>query len=116
MMRATSGWRTTSCAPNCVNAMPRTPARMRRASMRPLFCPRCRHVLARTIDRVKTGTFNYFRCAGGHGRFITFGQFMTEKGFVRMLTPVEINKISESVKTVRCTGCGARTSRRCSVP
>src|SRR3989442_810768 len=37
MMRATSGWRTTSCAPNCVKAMPRTPARVPRAPVSPPF-------------------------------------------------------------------------------
>jgi Zn-finger nucleic acid-binding protein len=72
-----------------------------------LFCPRCGGVLARTIDRVRTSTFNYYRCHSGHGHFITFAQFMTEKGFVRMLAPAEISKISEYVRTVRCTGCGA---------
>ena len=72
-----------------------------------LSCPRCSAALVRTIDRVKTGVFNYYRCVNEHGRFITFGQFMTEKGFVRMLTPAEINKISEYVGIVRCTGCGA---------
>ena len=44
MIRATSGWRTTSAAVKSVKAMPRTPARIRRASIRPLFRPRPRSI------------------------------------------------------------------------
>jgi hypothetical protein len=57
-------------------------------------------------DRVKSGLFNYQRC-GQHGRFITFAQFMIEKGFVRQLTGAEIDEIKVRIGTVRCTGCGA---------
>ena len=72
----------------------------------PLHCPRCKERLIHSQDRVKSGLFNYLRC-GQHGRFITFSQFMIEKGFVRQLTPVEIREISVRIGVVRCTGCGA---------
>jgi len=72
----------------------------------PLHCPRCNERLIHSQDRVKSGLFNYLRC-GQHGRFITFAQFMIEKGFVRQLTPVEIKEISARIGVVRCTGCGA---------
>jgi hypothetical protein len=72
-----------------------------------LACPRCQTTLLRTVDRVRASTFIYFRCANDHGHFITFAQFMTEKGFVRQLSIAEIRKISEYVRTVRCPGCGA---------
>ena len=72
----------------------------------PLRCPRCNERLIQSQDRVKSGLFNYLRC-GQHGRFITFGQFMIEKGFVRQLTGAEIKEISARIGVVRCTGCGA---------
>lgn len=72
----------------------------------PLHCPRCNERLIHSQDRVKSGLFNYQRC-GQHGRFITFAQFMIEKGFVRQLTPVEIKEISARIGVVRCTGCGS---------
>ena len=44
MIFCTSGCRTTSALVKRVNAMPRTPARMRSASMSPLFWPRARSI------------------------------------------------------------------------
>ncbi|MDK9705088.1 MAG: zf-TFIIB domain-containing protein [Sulfuritalea sp.] len=73
----------------------------------PLRCPRCGERLIHSQDRVKSGLFNYLRCGQHDGRFITFAQFMIEKGFVRQLTPVEIRAIGVRVGVVRCTGCGA---------
>lgn len=73
---------------------------------KPLRCPRCNEPLIPSQDRVKSGVFNYLRC-GEHGRFITFGQFMIEKGFVRQLTGAEIRELSVRIGAVRCSGCGA---------
>jgi hypothetical protein len=73
---------------------------------KPLLCPRCTERLIHSQDRVKSGLFNYMRC-GQHGRFITFSQFMIEKGFVRQLNGAEINELKARIGTVRCTGCGA---------
>ena len=72
----------------------------------PLRCPRCNEQLIHSQDRVKSGLFNYQRC-GQHGRFISFAQFMIEKGFVRQLSGAEIREISARIAVVRCTGCGA---------
>ena len=72
----------------------------------PLRCPRCNEQLIQSQDRVKSGLFNYQRC-GQHGRFISFAQFMIEKGFVRQLSGAEIREISARIAVVRCTGCGA---------
>jgi hypothetical protein len=72
----------------------------------PLRCPRCHERLIYSQDRVKSGLFNYQRC-GQHGRFITFSQFMIEKGFVRQLTGAEIAELKVRIGVVRCTGCGA---------
>lgn len=73
----------------------------------PLRCPRCMEQLIHSQDRVKSGLFNYLRCGQQHGRFITFAQFMIEKGFVRQLNGAEIKEISARIGVVRCTGCGA---------
>jgi hypothetical protein len=72
----------------------------------PLHCPRCNERLIHSQDRVRSGLFNYLRC-GQHGRFITFAQFMIEKGFVRQLTGAEIDQLKVRIGVVRCTGCGA---------
>jgi Zn-finger nucleic acid-binding protein len=73
----------------------------------PLRCPRCDERLIPSQDRVKSGLFNYLRCVQRHGRFITFAQFMIEKGFVRQLTGAEIDELKVRIGVVRCTGCGA---------
>jgi hypothetical protein len=72
-----------------------------------LSCPRCDERLIESQDRVKSGLFVYLRCPQQHGRFITFAQFMIEKGFVRQLTGAEIDQLKLRIGTVRCTGCGA---------
>ena len=71
-----------------------------------LYCPRCDKGLIHSQDRVKSGRFNYLRC-GEHGRFITFGQFMIEKGFVRQVSPGEIRALRLRVDMLRCNSCGA---------
>lgn len=71
-----------------------------------LHCPRCETDLAPVRDVVKGGRFNYHRCAE-HGRFITFGQFMIEKGFVRELDRGEVARLAARVGVVHCSGCGA---------
>lgn len=72
-----------------------------------LRCPRCEEILIPSQDRVKSGRFNYLRCGQQHGRFITFGQFMIEKGFVRQLNGSEVKELAAQIGTVRCNGCGA---------
>lgn len=73
---------------------------------KPLRCPRCKERMIHSQDRVRSGLFNYMRC-GQHGRFITFSQFMIEKGFVRQLNGAEINELKARIGTIRCNGCGA---------
>jgi len=72
-----------------------------------LACPRCGDPLAVTMDRSKSGAFNYLRCMNQHGHFIVFGQFMIEKGFVRQLGGDELKKLKADIGIVRCAGCGA---------
>ncbi|MBS1190311.1 MAG: hypothetical protein H6R10_2103 [Rhodocyclaceae bacterium] len=72
-----------------------------------LQCPRCNEPLLHGLDVAKGGRFNYHRCLQKHGRFTTFSQFMIEKGFVRQLTPVEIEELKSRVQVIRCGSCGA---------
>ena len=72
-----------------------------------LHCPLCRDRLQHGLDRVKAGVFNYHRCLRQHGRFTTFAQFMTEKGFVRQLSSLEIDRLKANIGVIRCNSCGA---------
>jgi hypothetical protein len=70
-------------------------------------CPVCRHALVLTHDIERTNRLTYYRCPAGHGRLTTFVQFLSEKNFIRSLSPVEIEKLKAVVKQVRCSSCGA---------
>jgi hypothetical protein len=55
----------------------------------------------------RSNHISYYRCAGGHGRFTTFFQFLREKNFVRSLTVAEVNQLKVHMAQVRCSSCGA---------
>jgi rubrerythrin len=76
----------------------------------PLACPRCRATLARTQDLSRGNRFQYFRCPGGHGHFITFFQFLREKGIVRSLGPKELSELKKHVQRLQCSDCGEALS------
>ena len=82
-----------------------------------LHCPRCDEELLHSLDIGKSGKFNYHRCPQDHGRFTAFAQLMIEKGFVRQLSPVEIQAFAARVSSIHCTACGApfdiRTDAAC---
>ena len=69
-------------------------------------CPLCSAALKNTTDLAKGGRFSYSRCANGHGRLISFVQFLREKNFIRSLQPHEISTLSIKVKQIRCSSCG----------
>lgn len=77
-----------------------------------LGCPRCRRALAQGVDMVKRGRYFTHRCPERHGRFSTFSSFMIEKGFVRQLTPPEIEDLAQRVQVIHCTSCGAPVDLR----
>ena len=85
---------------------PRNPLRKR------MVCPHCRHTLIAGFDIVKTGRYITYRCPQRHGRFSTFSAFMIEKGFVRLLTPAEINDMAQRVAVIQCSSCGAAVDLR----
>jgi Zn-finger nucleic acid-binding protein len=70
-------------------------------------CPRCQARLRRTSDRQRATRFEYFKCPNGHGRLITFFEFLKEKDFVRPLTGAQIAELRQNVQTVNCSNCGA---------
>ena len=73
-------------------------------------CPLCSTALKSTTDLAKGGRFYYSRCANGHGRLISFTQFLREKNFIRSLQPFEISALSVKVKQIRCSSCGGPIS------
>jgi hypothetical protein len=85
-----------------VNACSDKP-RLPQASVLP--CPRCKTRLTLTQDVCKAGRITYYRCQE-HGRLTPFYQFLKEKHFIRLLTPVEIGKLRVDVKQIKCSGCG----------
>lgn len=72
-----------------------------------LRCPRCKVRLAPTNDWQRNTSFRYWRCDNGHGRFITFFDFLREKNFIRALSPAQIDELKENVQTISCSNCGA---------
>jgi hypothetical protein len=70
-------------------------------------CPRCRRTLAFTHDVTRTTRFTYWRCQDGHGKLITFTQFLAEKNFLRPPSPAELARLRDSVRQIACSQCGA---------
>ena len=70
-------------------------------------CPICSSALMQSFDISRTGRFQYHRCSNGHGRLITFVQFLREKHFVRTLSETELHTLSAKVRQIRCSSCGA---------
>jgi hypothetical protein len=73
----------------------------------PHSCPRCDQKLVPTRDMAHGNPFHYQRCAQGHGHFITFFQFLREKGLVRALKPRELGELRKHVDSILCSDCGS---------
>jgi Zn-finger nucleic acid-binding protein len=69
-------------------------------------CPRCKGRLRRTRDMQRATKFEYLNCPNGHGRLISFFDFLREKDFIRPLTPQQIDELRHSVGMVNCSNCG----------
>jgi DNA-directed RNA polymerase subunit RPC12/RpoP len=70
-------------------------------------CPRCSSRLLATNDLQRNTPFRYWRCDAGHGRFITFFDFLREKDFIRPLSPAQLQELRNNVQFVNCSNCGA---------
>ena len=71
-----------------------------------LHCPRCQSRLLTTHDRQRDTPFEYWRCDSGHGRFITFFNFLREKNFIKPLSANELAELRQNVQIVNCSNCG----------
>jgi DNA-directed RNA polymerase subunit RPC12/RpoP len=78
-----------------------------RRSATTIRCPRCSLRLLDTHDFQRTTPFRYQRCPADHGRFITFFDFLREKGFIRPLSAEQLRELRNNVQTVNCSNCGA---------
>jgi Zn-finger nucleic acid-binding protein len=74
---------------------------------RRLTCPRCQGVLTEAHDLQRNTRFSYFKCPAGHGRYLTYFQFLRAKNFVRTLSAKEVEELRRHVRQVNCTNCGA---------
>jgi hypothetical protein len=70
-------------------------------------CPRCAIRLLETHDQQRRTRFEYRRCPKGHGRLITFVDFLKEKDFIRPLSAEQIARLKQNVQVVNCSNCGA---------
>jgi hypothetical protein len=70
-------------------------------------CPRCQMRLVPTHDMQRATRFEYLRCPAGHGRLITFFNFLREKDFIRPMSPQQIAELRARVDAVNCVNCGA---------
>ena len=70
-------------------------------------CPRCQGRLLLTHDIQRTTPFQYWRCDGGHGRLMTYIDFLREKDFVKPLTPQQLDELRQNIQTINCSNCGA---------
>ena len=71
------------------------------------ICPRCDLALVEVHDRQRDTRFSYHRCPDGHGRFLTYFQFLQAKNFVRALSAREIGELRKTIRQVHCSNCGA---------
>jgi len=72
-----------------------------------LRCPRCDAHLLVTHDMQRHTGFEYWRCDAGHGRLISFYNFLREKDFIRPLSSAQLRELRDNLQTVRCSSCGA---------
>jgi hypothetical protein len=70
-------------------------------------CPRCGAALIETHDKQQNTAFQYLRCDRGHGRLITFFNFLREKSYIRTLSPAQVEELRRNVQAVSCSNCGA---------
>jgi len=71
-----------------------------------LRCPMCKSRLLLTHDRQRNTPFVYWRCDQGHGRLTPFVEFLKQKDFVRVPTPQQLAELRQTIREIRCSGCG----------
>ena len=58
-------------------------------------------------DQQRSTRFEYHRCGLGHGRLMTFYNFLRAKDFISPMTPAELADLRARVGSVQCSNCGA---------
>ncbi len=71
-----------------------------------LSCPRCALPLIKTHDHQHATPFEYWKCDNGHGRFMTFLNFVREKSFVEPMVTNELADLRRKMRLVSCKNCG----------
>jgi hypothetical protein len=69
-------------------------------------CPHCSARLLHTHDIQRNTKFQYWRCEAGHGRLMSFIDFLRAKNFVKALTQQQIDELRQNVQTINCSNCG----------
>jgi len=82
-------------------------AAARRALGPRMVCGRCQCRLLETHDQQLNTKFWYHRCPRGHGRFVTYFQFLRAKDVVRPLGEAEIAELRRHIRQINCANCGA---------
>jgi hypothetical protein len=72
-----------------------------------LQCPRCPGRLAEATDQQRGTRFAYLTCPRGHGRLLTYYQFLRARNFVRSLGAREVASLRRTLRQVNCANCGA---------
>jgi hypothetical protein len=70
-------------------------------------CPRCGGTLVVTHDQQRQSRFEYRRCTAGHGRLVTFLNFLREKDFIRPMSKARLDELRRNLASVNCANCGA---------
>ena len=104
-------WESTGLAPRAVLNLFRYIGATMQQKPTPLasrfHCVRCHHALDFTKDLQRTTPFNYWRCNLGHGKLISFHQFLREKNFIRTPSPPELARLRATIRQIACSQCGA---------
>jgi len=70
-------------------------------------CPHCHRQLLQTHDQQRQSRFSYRRCPEGHGRLISFPDFLREKDVIKPLSAAQLAELRRSLESVNCSNCGA---------
>lgn len=108
------GWESAQLSPDSIVALFRLVSERGSAASRStdqvgqsLRCVSCSSAMRLVHDRALTSRFVYQACPRGHGRYMTFYNFLAEKQFVRELLPAERERLAVSVSQIKCSNCGA---------
>jgi hypothetical protein len=71
-----------------------------------ISCPRCQIPLVKAHDWQQGTPFEYWRCDNGHGRFMTFLDFLREKSYVEPMMTTELAALRRKLHMVTCHNCG----------